>query len=133
MDLSKHDKQKRLNQSGSRNSNNQAIFTDPNGSFGPDRKQLKISFIERDRFETGSYVQDLERTIKINKEVIAELLKGVSVATFETNICQKLNSENAEMHKQIAEIKKSQIETQGKLLISEQIIKEIKLKEYIIS
>lgn len=120
-------RQDRLNFSFSRNNKNPNLFTDINKSYGSERKRLKALFIESDKNQASDYIKDLESTIAINKELIAEMLK--SQGTPDSSVNQKLNLENARLLKQVAELTRKQTDTQAQLLMTEQIMKEHKMRE----
>eukprot|EP01022_Parablepharisma_sp_SALTPOND_P026599 TRINITY_DN64470_c0_g1_i1.p1 TRINITY_DN64470_c0_g1~~TRINITY_DN64470_c0_g1_i1.p1 ORF type:complete len:465 (+),score=75.71 TRINITY_DN64470_c0_g1_i1:103-1497(+) len=113
----------------SRNNNGRILLTDVNESYGNERKQLKLSFIEKEKEQNGDYLQDLERTVKINKEIISELLKGDKLQSTYKSVCEKLNLENSTLHKQVEEARKGRDESQAKVLICSQIIEDYKRKE----
>jgi len=111
----------------SRNRRNPNFFTNFNKSYGSEKKQLKALFLENEKNQIQNYIKDLEDTVRINKEIITELLK--SNKTNNNDINEKLNSENVKLLKQLAETTKKQTEVQSQLLITDQIMKELKLKE----
>ncbi len=103
-------------------------FTDTNERVGLERKQLKGSFIGRDKDQLGSYVKDLEKTLGINKEIISELVSSAPGDAGMKRAMEKLNQENAELHRQFSKISKERDDSQAKLLICEQIIDELNNK-----
>jgi len=113
----------------SRNSNVKVLFTDANESYSNERQKLKVSFIEKEKNQVGDYLSDIEKTLKINKEIVSELLKNDKNSSTYKTVSEKLNSESILLHNQLSKCKKEREDTQAKLLISEQIIQEYKTKE----
>ena len=105
------------------------IFTDLNESHGEEKKHLKASFIDDNNNISKNHMQNLEKSIQINKELISDLLKDSKMGIIEKEVSIKLNLENALLQKQLSEMKEKYSEVQAKLLISEQISQELRLKE----
>ena len=108
-------------------SSNNKNITDMNDGSYKERTQLKISFIENDECQRYNYLLDLEGTVKINKEIISDLLKG-STSEFKT-ATEKLNKENEELLERNKELYNDLEATQGKLLIANQIVNEYQKKD----
>lgn len=87
--------------------------------------KLKESFLEKDATQAATHVKDLERTVVINKEIIAQLLKDDNTESAN----KKLNMENRILHAKVRKMRNEQCEAQAKILILEQIIKEMRSNE----
>ena len=74
-------------------------------------------------------MSDLERTVNINKEIIAELLSNNSQLGKSKKIIEMLNFENANLHLQIKKLISERDQAQAKLLLSEQILQNYKKHE----
>eukprot|EP00826_Nyctotherus_ovalis_P050136 TRINITY_DN6112_c0_g2_i2.p1 TRINITY_DN6112_c0_g2~~TRINITY_DN6112_c0_g2_i2.p1 ORF type:complete len:427 (+),score=147.50 TRINITY_DN6112_c0_g2_i2:204-1484(+) len=99
-----------------------------NSNYEAQKRQLKAFFVESNKDASANYIKDLERTVEINKEIITELLKDKE-GMGEGTVCEKLNAENAVLQKRIAEVMRLNEEIQVKLLIAEQVISELKVRE----
>jgi len=114
------------NESSSFPKSNELInLTGVNDKYNNERRLLKHSFIKNNQYKQNTYVQDLEYTIKINKEILSEIL----VENKSSKVVEKLNAENCLLHTRISNLIKSQEQIEARLLISEQIIKELKVRE----
>ena len=89
--------------------------------------QQKAQFLEKDNEQLKHYVKDLEKSLKINKEIIDSLLQGTD-RTMQTVILKmRQDNENQYMtvKKQFEEIKSAN----SYILILEQLNQEYKKKE----
>lgn len=94
-------------------------------------KKLKVRFIDNDKTQMANYIKDLEKTIQINKQIMAEYFSSdPKIEMNNKKTMEKLNIENANLQTQLKKIVKERDEAQGKLLISEQIIENNKAKEF---
>ncbi len=95
------------------------------------RNRVRIAFLERGNKETAAYIADLEATIAINKKIIQDLC-GVSgekeCASYKLAFA-KLNEENIALQRQTKDLRRQRDEAQGKNLILEQMVDEMKTKE----
>lgn len=91
------------------------------------RKRLKGVFLDKDKMQMSSYIKDLEKTLAINKEIIADLLDKSPSSLSKTT--QKLNAENAGLHLLLKKTVRERDDCQARLLISEQIAEEFHGKE----
>jgi len=71
--------------------------TEPSGPLPKEFRKIKASFIEKSNKLTDSRVKDLEENLKINKEIVTELLDSHK-SHDKSNVLQKLNSENKLLH-----------------------------------
>lgn len=92
------------------------------------RSAIKFDFALREKEQANSYIADLENNLQINKTIIAELIGKVPSGQGK-KVMELLNSENANLHSQIKKLIGERNEIQGKLLISEQIIQNMKKHE----
>lgn len=92
-----------------------------------DELRRKEKFLEGDAAQRASRVRDLERTVVINKEIIAELLGSATRRSENAN--RRLNVENRFLHAKLREVRDQQCESTAKILILEQIIKEMASNE----
>lgn len=93
------------------------------------RKMLKLFFAQREKDQTLSQLQDLERTIAINKEIINNLIEGSNQEETHKDVLKALNEENANLRRRFRLITEERNSFQSKLLIAEQIIEDYKGKE----
>lgn len=105
------------------------ILTDMHCSPNATKKVIKGIFLERDKIQMSSYVKDLEKTIEINKQIIAQLVAGEKEEATKKEIIEKLNAENAKLSQQLKIANKERDEAQSKILICEQLIEEYKTKD----
>ncbi len=103
--------------------------TEPCVVLPTERSKLKATFIQRDKSQLEGRIKDLEKTIRINKEIIAELLNGVQGSPQAKGVLEKMNHENRLLQTQLKTASKERDDYRGKLLISEQIISNYKTKE----
>ena len=96
-----------------------------------DRGHIKGCFVERANKEYDSDYKDLEKTLKINKELIGTLIKtSDKMAGSAKEALAKLNEENCFLLNQIKTLKKQRDDYHGKNFISQQIVEELKAKLY---
>lgn len=93
------------------------------------RKLVKLNFIASEKEQAKLYIRDLEKSLKINKEVIAELI-GTSLPEEKyKKALERLNSENAVLRAQVERLTLEREEAAGKLLITEQIVATLRNNE----
>ena len=97
---------------------------------GTNRSKVRISFMEREKKETTSYIADLEATLAINKSIIQELCnpKQKESANYKMAF-NKLNEENMLLQKRVREFKRQRDDASAKVLILEQVVEELRYKE----
>jgi len=100
---------------------------DGEASYSSEERQLKSPFTENNKSQAESYIKDLETTVKTSSEIIASLLENEKKSADQINI--KLDTENKNLLRRLAAVTKKQLDTQTKLLISEQIAKDYMSKE----
>ncbi len=93
------------------------------------RRKIKGVFLERDKMQMSSYIRDLEKTVSINKGIIAELLSTSKQEGLSKKVITNLNQENARLQSQLKSAIKQRDSFQARLLITEQIIEDYKGKE----
>ena len=93
------------------------------------RNQIKGFFVKKQQNQLSDYVKDLEKTISINKRIIANLLTETKNHELSKDIIGTLNEENSQLQAKLTEIISERDSFQAKLLISEQIIIDYKNKE----
>ncbi len=103
------------------------LATEPTAPTVKQRSKMKAAFVQKDKLFMEARIKDLEKTVRINKEIISELIKSAPASDLAT--LQKLNTENKLLHSQLKVITKERDEYHARLLISEQIIQNAKLKE----
>ena len=94
-------------------------------SFSFEIDQPKTISLIKENQQTTDHIKDLERTLMINKEIISKLLSEKS----HNEVNMKLNEENIILHNKVKELRNTQCKIQAKLLISEEIIKDLKERE----
>ncbi|MDR3547515.1 MAG: hypothetical protein P4M11_04450, partial [Candidatus Pacebacteria bacterium] len=92
------------------------------------RNKLKASFIQREKELQDNYVKDLEKSLRINKELISSLIAASDARAFKSAM-QRLNEENQFQQTQIRTLKKQRDDYHAKWLIAQQIIEDFKTKE----
>jgi len=95
------------------------------------RRKIKCSFLERDKMQISSYIKDLEKTATINKQIIESLLEDRLDEEANKKVMLSLNQENTRLQAQLQITTKERNLLQSKLLITEQIVAELKGKEKI--
>ena len=93
------------------------------------RSRIKNKFLDIEREEIYKYIQDLESTLSINKELVQELCESPSDYDSKKLIC-KLNKENAKLQQDFIYMKKNRDNAHCKLLITQQIVEDLKGKEH---
>ncbi len=93
------------------------------------RNRVRIAFLEREKKETSSYISDLEATIAINKTIIQDLCAPKPKDAGYRAACARLNEENVALQRQVKELKRQRDDCLSKILILEQMVDEMKLKE----
>jgi len=94
------------------------------------RNHIKGQFLEKERTQTNAYIKDLQQTISINKQIINELLSKSAAESQNKKVIEKLNTENANLQAQLKKAIKERNDVQAKLLITEQIVEDFKIKEH---
>ena len=87
------------------------------------RKEIRKSFVEKQQISSDSYKKDLEASLYINKQIINDLLTG------KNTVVKELNEENRRLIEKVQALVKERDEVEAKLLISQQIVEEYKMKE----
>ena len=77
-------------------------------------------------------IKDLEKTLEINKELIATLMQPKSEEK-DNEVVQKLTDENTYLKKRLKQIYSDFEVVSSKLLVLEQINADFKCKEHVIS
>ena len=94
------------------------------------RGKLKANFLQSDRLLQDSRIKDLEKTLRINKEMITSLIdSNAKLDSNSKSICAQLNEENTFLQNQIKVLKKQRDDYHSKWLIGQQIVEECKAKE----
>ena len=106
-----------------------SCITDINQNSISNRQKIKCSFMEHDKMQMSSYIKDLEGTIAINKQLIDNLIVNEIKDDSHKNIMLLLNQENTKLNKTVKMIVKERDSYQTQLLISEQIVADLKGKE----
>ncbi|TNV80910.1 hypothetical protein FGO68_gene13382 [Halteria grandinella] len=92
-----------------------------------EQKSLQVKFLEQENLQFQQKVRDLQETLKINKELIGNLLGGSESS--ESAVVKSLRAQV----EQVVQREKKQVEIieqmQGKQLISEQIIANLRERE----
>eukprot|EP00826_Nyctotherus_ovalis_P015401 TRINITY_DN14372_c0_g1_i2.p1 TRINITY_DN14372_c0_g1~~TRINITY_DN14372_c0_g1_i2.p1 ORF type:complete len:384 (+),score=122.69 TRINITY_DN14372_c0_g1_i2:80-1231(+) len=89
------------------------------------RQKLKGYFLECNKLQMGSYIKDLKDTIKVNKQIISNLLAEKEEKALKETM-RALNSENMKLQEKVNKITKERDDLQAKLLIVEQIVEDYK-------
>ncbi len=90
------------------------------------RQHLKGSFLNREKCQAQTHIRDLERTVEINKGIICELISSCSP---NESVLRKLNEENLLLMTRLNEVQRERDDCQGRLLITEQLLEEIRDRE----
>eukprot|EP00826_Nyctotherus_ovalis_P038910 TRINITY_DN3688_c0_g5_i1.p1 TRINITY_DN3688_c0_g5~~TRINITY_DN3688_c0_g5_i1.p1 ORF type:complete len:344 (+),score=116.88 TRINITY_DN3688_c0_g5_i1:3-1034(+) len=93
------------------------------------RKLVRLNFIASEKDQAKLYTRDLEKTLKINKEVITELISTSLPEEKYKKALERLNGENAILHAQVERLMLEREEVAGKLLITEQIVATLRKNE----
>ncbi len=93
-------------------------------------KKLRAKFVESDKGQMATYIKDLEKTIQINKELLAELLSTSKLDVLHKKALEKLNQENQHLQQQLKKSMKDRDDAQAKLLIAEQMLESCNEKEH---
>ncbi len=94
-----------------------------------ERNKIKASFLQREKTQQENYIKDLEKSLRINKELISSLTAGDPKLERGKATIDKLNQENAFLHTQIKTLKGQRDDYHAKWLIAQQIVEEFKVKE----
>lgn len=105
------------------------LVTDIDDASITSRKRLKGVFLEKDKEQMKSYIQDLEKTIILNKGIISDLLSNETPNTVHKNTIRKLNRENSELQGKVKELIRERDSAQARLLVSEQLVAELRSRE----
>eukprot|EP01022_Parablepharisma_sp_SALTPOND_P033334 TRINITY_DN88508_c0_g1_i1.p6 TRINITY_DN88508_c0_g1~~TRINITY_DN88508_c0_g1_i1.p6 ORF type:complete len:309 (+),score=48.82 TRINITY_DN88508_c0_g1_i1:4894-5820(+) len=111
--------------------NNPDIFpisTEPTATTLKERSKMKVMFVKKEELLMERRIKNLEKTVQINKEIIAELLRDAQGHQY-ISALEKLNNENKLLQLQLRTLTKERNEYHARLLISEQIIANYKQKE----
>ena len=110
--------------------NHQRILTEVQDVVStPGRASIRGSFMQKSNDLRERDYKDLDKTLKINKDLIATLIKSTDKsANPMKDALAKLNEENGFLMNQIKTIKKQRDDYHGKYFLSEQIIEELKEK-----
>ena len=92
--------------------------------FNSARKKLKFNFIQNEHRFMQSDLSDLEKTLKINKEIINSLVKDNN----SKGPIVKLNEENLLLQNTIKTLKKQRDDYHAKYLMSNQLLYDTKMK-----
>lgn len=85
-------------------------------------KRLTGKFVDTDKAQMTNYIKDLEKTIRINKEIMSEFFSADSkMGANNKKTIEKLNQENTELQVQLKKAIKERDDAQASLLINEQI------------
>lgn len=103
--------------------------TEPGVPIQTERNKLKVAFLQSDKSQLECRIKDLEKTIRINKEIISELLNGAQGNRQARNIMEKMNRENRLLQAQLKSVSKEREDYHAQLLISQQIITNYRVKE----
>lgn len=97
---------------------------------GP-HKTLRGRFMDTEKSQVSAYICDLEHSLALNKQIIAELFASDSSkdATGAKKVILKLNSENAALQSQLKKVIKERDECQAKMLINNQIVDDCRKRE----
>jgi hypothetical protein len=106
-----------------------SCITDVNHDSVSTRRKIKCSFLKRDKVQASSYIKDLENTVTINKQIIESLLGDGLDEESSKNVMVSLNQENARLQVQLQSAIQERSSLQSRLLITEQIVAELKGKE----
>ena len=90
---------------------------------------IKYDFTKTEREQLNSYIKDLETTITINKQIIKEMISGMSIDIKSKRIIDNLTKESTLLINQNKKIIKERDEAQYKSLINGQLVEEYKVKE----
>lgn len=93
------------------------------------RNAIKFDFTLQEKQQAKTYISDLENSLALNKEIIVELIKSNIPNGQSKKIIEMLSTENASLHNQVKKLISERNEMQAKLLISEQIIQNLKKNE----
>lgn len=91
--------------------------------------KIRNEFLKRDQMQNLEYIKDLEETIVINKEVIADLLTDAKSNSLNKTIIL-LNKENALLQKRLKITITARNQYQSKALLLEQMLENMKRKIY---
>eukprot|EP00826_Nyctotherus_ovalis_P023373 TRINITY_DN1795_c0_g9_i1.p1 TRINITY_DN1795_c0_g9~~TRINITY_DN1795_c0_g9_i1.p1 ORF type:complete len:367 (+),score=121.19 TRINITY_DN1795_c0_g9_i1:200-1300(+) len=105
------------------------LVTDIDDASITSRKRLKGVFLEKDKQQMKSYIQDLEKTILLNKGIISDLLSNEASNAVYKNTIKKLNRENSELQGKVKELIRERDSVQARLLVCEQMAEELKGRE----
>jgi len=92
-------------------------------------KFIKGNFITNDTDKAKIYIKDLEQNLAINKEIIVELLRENLKEENSKIIIEKFNVENILLQQQVRKLAIERDELLAKLLITEQIVENLKRRE----
>eukprot|EP00826_Nyctotherus_ovalis_P062120 TRINITY_DN8932_c0_g1_i14.p1 TRINITY_DN8932_c0_g1~~TRINITY_DN8932_c0_g1_i14.p1 ORF type:complete len:370 (+),score=98.63 TRINITY_DN8932_c0_g1_i14:239-1348(+) len=93
------------------------------------RRQLKGVFLENDKEQVRRYIEDLEKTIKLNKGIITDLLSTNKSSSMHMKAIEKLNTENSTLQAKVKELIRERDEAQARVLVCEQMIAEFSGRE----
>ena len=97
---------------------------------GTNRNKIRAKFMDTEKLQGSEYARNLEKNLQINKEILNEL---ISSDTRMEDGCKKtlikLNTEAMSLQTQIKKLVKERNDLQAKLLINEQLIDNLSMKQ----
>ena len=95
------------------------------------RTELKFSFIRQDNNQMRAYIENLEKTLIINKSIISQLVSTSNDLGKSKKIIEELHKENEFLHNNLKCTIKERNDIQTKCLLTEQILADsnAKIKE----